>query len=430
MSKKNSKIELRSEEVQEILTKVPNWIIRWGNTFFLFIIFLILTICWFVKYPDVISTDAVITTDTPPQKEYARVSGKIDSIYVTDTQNVSKNSILGVLENAAYTPDVYYLKSILDTIIVKDKKVVFPLGEIPILILGDIEQSYAVFENSYAEYQLNKALRPFTNETLANETSLEELKIRLQNLQSQYALNKSELKLKQNDLKRNKLLLERGVISNLDFETKQLELLNSERGIKNISVSISQTREAISNANKNSKGTEISKTTQESKLHRNTLQSFNQLKKAIDDWERNYVLKSEIEGKVSFLNFWSRNQSVSQGDLVFTIIPKSSKNYVAKLKAKSQNSGKIKIGQEVNIKLRNYPETEFGIIKGKVESISLTPDKEGFYFISVSMPNKLITTYKKEIQFKHDMQGSADIITEDLRLLERFFYQFKSLLDK
>jgi hypothetical protein len=35
------------------------------------------------------------------------------------------------------------------------------------------------------------------------------------------------------------------------------------------------------------------------------------------------------------------------------------------------------------------------------------------------------TSYDKTIDFKHEMLGSADIITEDLRLIERFFYQLR-----
>ena len=62
--------------------------------------------------------------------------------------------------------------------------------------------------------------------------------------------------------------------------------------------------------------------------------------------------KSEINGRVSFLNYWSSNQTVNQRDLVFTIIPNDNNNYVAKVKAMPQNSGKIRIGQRVNIKLR------------------------------------------------------------------------------
>ena len=94
------------------------------------------------------------------------------------------------------------------------------------------------------------------------------------------------------------------------------------------------------------------------------------------------------------------------------------------------NSGKIKIGQNVNIKLENFPETEFGIIRGKVEKISLTADKNGFYIIDVSLPEKLITSYEKEISFKQEMRGSAEIITDDLRLVERVFYQFKELMNQ
>ena len=169
-------------------------------------------------------------------------------------------------------------------------------------------------------------------------------------------------------------------------------------------------------------------------LLKTVIQSFNQLKKAIRDWERLYVLKSNIKGKVSFLNYWNKNQTVNQGDLVFTIIPSDNSSFIAKLRTPSQNSGKIKKGQKVNIKLENYPDTEFGVLNGTVDHISVIPitnaDKEIFYFVDVKLPQKLITSYNKEIDFKQEMRGSAEIITEDLRLIERFFYQFKEIMSR
>ena len=50
----NNEIELRCEQVQEILTAVPNWMIRWGNTLLLLLLVMLLFISWFVKYPDII----------------------------------------------------------------------------------------------------------------------------------------------------------------------------------------------------------------------------------------------------------------------------------------------------------------------------------------------------------------------------------------
>ncbi|MFS4449040.1 HlyD family secretion protein [Maribacter sp. 2307UL18-2] len=429
MSSKLEEIDLRSEEIQEILTRVPNWMIRWGSALFLALIILVVVISWFVKYPDVIETEALLTTKTPPQKEFAGSTSKLDTIFVRDSQLVEKNALLAILDNSANAKDVYYLKYILDTINVRNQEIYFPIYEMPILLLGEVENAYATFENNYSDYILNKALSPFNNEAIANKTSLNELKIRLENMQSQYSLNLREFKLKKKDLDRNESLYKKGVISQLDFEKKQLEILNSEKGLKDLGNLISQTRQSIANAARDVKGTQISRTTGEAKLMRNVLQSFIQLKKSIRDWEDRFVLKSEIEGQVSFLNYWSNTQTVNKGDLVFTIIPKDNQSYLAKVRAAPQNSGKIKLGQSVNLKLKSFPETEFGMLKGKVKFISLSPDKEGFYLVDVSVPNNLVTTYNKKIEFKQEMRGTAEIITEDLRLLERFFYQFKQLFD-
>ncbi len=423
------KLELRSEEVQEILTAIPNWMIRWGSVLFLALILMVLAISWFVKYPDIIVSNAIITTQIPPQKEYANSTGKLDSIFVKDGQIVKPLQPLAIIENTSNYHDVLLLKNIIDTIKVNNKLFNFPIDSLPVLSLGDIDTDYALFENSYIQYLLNKQLDPFSNDAIANKYSIIELNNRLSNLQAQKKLNESELKFKRRDLERNKTLFKKGVISAMDYENKQLEYLQAERNYKNMSVSVSQIREAISNAYKTSKGTQINKTKEEMVLLKNVIQSYNQLKKSIRDWESRYVLQSSIDGKVSFLNYWTKNQNVKQGDLVFTIVPTSNSSFIARLKTPAQNSGKIKEGQKVNIRLDNYPDTEFGTLTGKVKNISLIPDSDGYYLISVSLPKKLVTSYDKEIEFKQEMRGKAEIITEDLRLLERIFYQFKEIIN-
>lgn len=114
----------------------------------------------------------------------------------------------------------------------------------------------------------------------------------------------------------------------------------------------------------------------------------------------------------------------------FTIIPTKNSSYIGKIKAPIRNSGKLKIGQKVNIKLVNYPSQEFGILNGIIKSMSQISDEQGNYLIDVSLPNKLITSYQKDLEFKQEMQGTAEIITEDLRLIERFFYQIRGVFDE
>ena len=81
----------------------------------------------------------------------------------------------------------------------------------------------------------------------------------------------------------------------------------------------------------------------------------------------------------------------------------------------------------MNIRLANFPDREFGILKGEVKTISLVPDKDGNIMMDVVLPQNMMTSYKKEIPFQQEMKGSAEIITEDLRLLERILYQFRDV---
>lgn len=426
----NQDIQIRSEEVQEILSAVPNWMIRWGNSLILVLLFLLLLMTWFIKYPDIINTEVMVTTIIPPEKIYARSSGKFDAFFVTDNTSVLKDNPLAIIENTATTKDILYLKKNIDTLKIDYKNFYFPIEQMPLLFLGDVENSFALFETNYTDLRLYRKLQPFSNTFLANKMSINETKKRLQIQLNQVDIYKKEIAIKKIDLERNKSLFKKGMISIRDLELKELEFLREKRAFQNLKASISNLKEGVGNSNQSLKGNEIKKIQEENKLLKKTIQSYHQLKKAMKDWEMRYVLKASIDGKISLLKIYNKNQSVRQGDLVFTIIPTQNNTYIAKIKAPILNSGKIKIGQRVNIRLANYPSEEFGYLTGKIQNISLISDEKGFYLIDVSLPNKLITTYHKKLLFKQEMQGSAEIITEDLRLIERFFYQIRTVFNR
>ena len=421
-------IELRSEEVQEILTRVPHWMIRWGSVVVLLIVLSLFFVSWLVKYPDVITTQIVITTNTPPEKLVAKVSGKIEAILVNDKATVYENTPLAVIENSANYKDVFLLKSMVDTIAIDKNK--FPFEKLKMAQLGEVESYFAVFQKESIADDLNAKLQPYQVEGTAQSYESIELKERLRLLESQRSNNQAELVLQKSDLDRHEGLFKKGIIATQELEKHKLTYLQVERNYKSLLSTISQLKSAINELNKNSKTTRINESKENVNLERNVIQSFYGLKKAIRDWELNYVLRSSIEGKVSFLQLWAPNQTVNAGDNVFAVIPTNEKGYIGKVKAPAQNSGKIKINQLVNIRLANYPDREFGIIKGSIKAISLTPDKDGNVLIDVSLPKGLKTSYQKPIVFQQEMSGTADIITEDLRLLERLLYQFRDIFNR
>lgn len=420
-------IELRSEEVQDILTRVPHWMIRWGNIVVLLVLFSMMLGAYFIQYPDIVTTQVIITTQNPPEKLVARTSGKIAEILVADRTEVQPKTALAIIENTADYRAVLVLKNCIDSISIKASEFYFPFTQFSGLRLGEIQNAFTIFEKDYIAYDLNRDLHPYSVEKTAQSAETNQLQERLLLTQQQYQISQNELQLKKQELERYRTLHEKGVIATQEWESKSLDYLQSEKNVRNISTQLSQMRSSINDLKRNSGNTRINESKDNINLLRNVLLSFTQLKKAINDWELMYVLRSSIKGEVSFMQIWVKNQTINSGDQVFTIVPTDSKNYIAKVKAPSQNSGKIKVNQVVNIRLANYPDREFGIIKGKVKSISLTPDKEGNLLIDVSLPNGIETSYDKKIIFQQEMSGTADIVTEDLRLIERLLYQFRDV---
>jgi len=430
MAQEDSTFELRSEEVQDILTKVPHWMIRWGTVLIFVIILILFFISYFVKYPDVVNTEIVITTNIPPEKIVSKSSGRIEVILVKDKAIITKDAILAIIENTANYKDVFLLKNIVNAYDVNTPKKDFPFTTLKNSQLGEIENAYAIFQKDYQTNELNKELKPFATESRAKASENIQIKERLDILQQQKTINESELQLQKNEMTRFETLFNKGIISTQEMEAKKLSYLQAQKNYKSLLTSISQLKSSLIDNTKSAKNSQINGTKEEVNLGRNMAQSFYQLKKSIKDWELAYTLRSSVSGVITFLQVWTENQTINVGDNVFSIIPKTGSGFVGKVKAPALNSGKIKVGQKVNIRLVNFPDREFGVLKGKIQNISLVPDKDGNLLLDVALPNGLETSYKKKIFFQQEMKGSAEIITDDLRLIERILYQFKNIFEQ
>jgi len=428
MEELNDGLKIYSEEVRDVLSDPPAAILRWGNTILLGFVMLLLLLSWFIRYPDVVSTQIVITTNIPPEKLIAKTSGRMEAILVNDKAVVKENTALAVIESAANYKDVFLLKSIVDTVNIDRNR--FPFELLKSAQLGEIEGAFALFQREYIADELNATLQPFKVEGTAQNHEFVQLKERLNILESQKSINQNELVLQKNDLNRYETLFKKGIVASQEMERQKLTYLQAQKDYKSLLSTISQLKSSLNELNRNSKTTQINKNKEDVNLKRNLIQSFYQLKKAIKDWDLNYVLRSSVAGKVSFLQIWTKSQTVNINDNVFAVIPSNEQGYIGKVKATALNSGKLKIGQTANIRLANYPDREFGIMKGIVKTISLTPDKEGNLLLDITLPNGLETSYQKQIVFQQEMQGTADIVTEDLRLIERLMYQFRSIFIK
>lgn len=420
-------IELRSENVQDILTKPPHWMVRWGNMVIFIILMMVLVMSWFIKYPEFIPAPIIVTSQNPPEKIEARISSRIEKILIKDHQNVKKNDILMILQSTSNYDDVLKLKKLMDSI-TPGRLFSFPINQTSNFRLGELQSDYNSFAKAFQDEKLFSRLQPYSPDNLAASEGLSEYSGRIATLKQQLNLENAKFDLSEKNFSRSQSLFDQGVISKMELENEKIKYLQAEQNLKTIHISLSQLQEGISNLQKTKRSANINSEKDKINYSSQTLQLFEQLRKSLKQWEQNYLVVSSTNGVVSFQQFCGENQFVKSGDAIMTILPTDKMAVAGRMQVPSINSGKVIPGEKVLIKLDNYRYQEYGIVEGKVQNISLSPDEKGNYYVDVILPKGLKTSYNKNLSFDKELKGNAEIVTEDLRLIERFFYQIRRLL--
>jgi HlyD family secretion protein len=152
------------------------------------------------------------------------------------------------------------------------------------------------------------------------------------------------------------------------------------------------------------------------------------LKAAIEDWKQHYLVIAPIAGQITWSKIWKAHQTVAMNDELCALVPDATtQNIVGKATAPVAQSGKIQVGTPVFIRLDQYPAITFGQLEGKIKNIALVPQKED-YFMEIALSNALKTTYHQVLPFKAEMSGTAQLITEDRRIIDRLFDRIHDLL--
>jgi len=92
----HDKIELRSEEVQEILGTPPGKIVKWGTLVVFLSVLGMAWLSWWVKYPDKIKVPITLKAMSPPVKVVARTDSYIAKLIVNNEEAVERGQLLAV----------------------------------------------------------------------------------------------------------------------------------------------------------------------------------------------------------------------------------------------------------------------------------------------------------------------------------------------
>lgn len=430
--KKYKAIELRSEEVQEVMSRVPPWILRRGITLLFVIVLLLLVGSWFFKYPDVIQAEITVTSLEPPASVIARSTGKIDEIYAGNDREVSQGEPLAVIQNPANTADMLSLLKSMEgwkasSYNMEKTPALFPSQSVS---LGGIQTVYAAFLNSLNDYRNYKELNYYPQKIASQKEQLTAQKEYYNRIIQQDPVVRDQYQTSKNIFLRDSLLFVKEVISEHEYEVSKNSFLQSKQAYLSFNASLKQSELQLMQGEESLLDLQQQASELESKYQLSLHNATEALNAQIRAWEHDYLMASPIAGIVNQMGIWSNNQNVTAGETVFTVVPSGQDKPKGKAMLPVQGAGKVKAGQRVNVRINNFPDQEFGYLIGKVVSISSVPTAEGFYVVEVDFPSGMKTNYGRILPVSRQIQGTADIITENLRLIERFFMPVKKIISE
>jgi len=422
------KYEIRhADPVNEILGRPPRPVLRWGNSLIFIVFGIFILFSWFIKYPDRIPAPVEITTANPPVTMTSKITGKIKYLYVKDRDNVKTGELLAVMETTASISDILRLKLLLDTVKMPE---IFASGATNMFTeLGELQSAWSTYNKSLSDYN-NYISNDFYGSKLASVADeIKGIVVYISRVVVKENLFSQNQSLEAKKYYRDSALFSGGVISESDLEKSYQSLIRVNIELQQVRLDHSQKSIELAERKQLLQDYRIKRVEEKEKLYSALNEAFLNLKAQIGIWENTYLLTSPVNGIVTFTRFWSVNQSVAKDEPVLSIIPFETGDYVGRINLKMNRSGKVKTGQTVNIKLSGYPYLEYGMVRAVIKSKSLVPSGDA-YIIELNLPDGLNTLYGKKLEFTQNMQGTAEIITDDLRLLQKIFNPLRHLITK
>lgn len=416
-----------SEEAQQILGRIPSWIVRWGVTVIFAVFALILLGCCIIKYPEKVTATVTITTGNSPVDAVAKSSGNLEVIFVANGDSVGSGDILGIIHSSAVWKDVLEVERCLEeTSGLSPDSLVLQDWVYAGWNMGEIQGEWSAFSTAcrqlreYLERDVAGRRMELTRDQISKQKEY------YARMQSQEVVMREDLSYEERSFRRDSSLYSRDVISETEYEESVRSLLQTRSGMMSFESQMTSTELAVLQLEQQMVELSIQRDDEMLSMERELDGCRERLAAQIRSWYLTCVISSPMDGRVSFVRKWDTGQFISAGEVFLTVVPSGKQTPIGIVKVPQASFGKVSTGQKVNVRLNGYPYMEYGMLVGEIGYLSSVPEAadgqqtEPQYTAEIVFPDGMMTTYGRELRLIQKMVGTAEIITKDRRLIMRF----------
>lgn len=411
MKKNKRSEEIHTEDLQDIISKPPSWLLKWGITLVLSILLVIVVMSAFIRYPDIVRAGVKINAINAPKAVVPRVSGTLSKLLAKEGIRVRSGQVLAWMESSGKHDQVLNLLEKLIRLRNGLDSAFFLLDAPHNLDLGELQGPYQTFYSAYTNYQsaIKGGLYLQQKNYLIKEMDYE--KQQQKRLREQEVLYEKDYRLAQKEHQAYSILAEKKVISPMEMQKQESILLSKQQPLQQISSSI-----LASQSNLTARSKELAELENKIRTEQTSfVQALNSIISEMEKWKQQYVLTAQQDGELAYSGIIQEKQYIEAGQPIFYINPKSA-SYFGEMHVRQNNMGKVRAGQRVLISMNSYPYEEYGKVEGKIVMITDVPYRDSTYLSKVQL---FLRKENNSIKLKIGMTGDGEIITEDASLLKR-----------
>lgn len=419
-------IEIRSEEVQEILGTPPPWMARFGTLLALLVFVILGYVSYFIEYPVVVGAGITVSSKEPPKRLVSNISGRVQSILVENEGGVKENDVIVVFKSNARLEDMLTLESKMMMMDNPSDSALLAFSVPDTFVLGSVKEPLFDF------YRQQKVRQQF-EENPYDKYSIDQLERELRKIQSIIRSDRKrignlekQIELVRERLDREKKLVSDNLLAESRIEKTRESLLSLERMRESVESSIKNRELEKERIRAEKDGVREGSVESKRQASIELRERFVDLQRAVEEWMFKYVITAPVSGIVSlYMEDITEQQFVKEGFEIGVVVPQVEQEAKGTIWLPVAKASPVEPGKRVVVSFDSYPVLEFGSTIGRVESISQVPIN-GQVALTIDFPKGLVTEYGRELDASQTMKGVANIVIKDKRFIERIFEHFRS----
>ncbi|MEH2107915.1 HlyD family secretion protein [Nostoc sp.] len=448
---------LQPIQTDEFLPPISRWI-SFGGLFVLCILGLAIPVATVAKYKVTVKGQASVRLSGELQIVQAATEGRVMQIYVKENQVVKAGDVIAIIDDSRLQTKKSQLQTTIEEAKLRRERIKAQIQSLDNQIRAETDKIKRIIKAASAA--LSASQRQYQDKKITAVAEFQEAQANLHSARA--ALNAA--KLKQQRYESVAQGLSRDKLEEVQLATKQQEqavsaaIAKKQRAEAALNPSHAEVEIATEQIGREKYAGESNKAALEKEWQGMSKQRMEVEKQLERDTRELQQVENELnhttitataDGIISKIILRNPGQTVRPGEEVLQIVPSHAKQIVKAVVA-SEDKSKLKIGQQVQMRVSACPYPDYGTLKGKVEAISpdtmtssnntngspsyanSTPKEAvsgAFYQVTIEPESLFLGKGKNLCPIQLGMEGRVDIISREETVLQFFLRKARLIAD-